>query len=194
MDLPRKPKQELDRAKEQIEAMENSESLDDLEHHWALFLHFIERVWNKSQAHFKHLPAWEGWKGQYENMRRRDSLVSYLRHARNADQHSIEEITGRLPGATTIRNSSGEPITIKKLNVTGGGQATYEADGPLDVDFTPSKVKLIPVTNYGTTFNPPTIHHDQPVDPTDVIGIAKTGAAFYEDMLDAAIRKFCRDQ
>ncbi|WP_146142894.1 hypothetical protein [Halomonas sp. ND22Bw] len=194
MELPRKPQQELDRAKKQIQAMESAESLDDFEHHWALFLHFIERVWNKSEAHFKQSPAWAGWRGKYVNMRSRDALITYLRHARNADQHSVEEITDRLPGGTTISNNSGGPITITKLDVTGGGPATYEADGHLDIAFTPGKVKLIPVTNYGTTYEPPTTHQNQAIDPSDVVGVARTGAAFYEDMLNAAVRKFCRDR
>ncbi|WGI26589.1 hypothetical protein QEN58_05895 [Halomonas alkaliantarctica] len=191
MEPPHKPQQELNEATVHVIGMENADSLDAFEKHWRGFLHHLERVWNKSQAHFKNHPAWNGWKGQYDRTRRQDPLLSYLINARGADEHTVAEITYRVPGNTTISNNSGRPITITKGDFTGRGTARYEADGELDIKFNPGRTKLLPVYNRGVEYRPPTSHKDESIDPNDVIDVARKGVEFYDEMLRLTTARFC---
>ena len=165
-------------------------SLDELEDQWKQFLSRIERVWNKCESHFSRSPKWAGWKGPYEKARKSDPLLSYLRNARGADEHTIAEIVSREPGTMRIGAGSTGSLHLRGM-VIRNGEVFVDGDGSIKLTFTPGRVKLLPVTNRGRTYDLPRSHLGRPVDPDNVIEIAEAGLRYYAGLLDSAERAFC---
>lgn len=169
--------------------MELSGSLDDLEGYWKEYLGRVERVWFKSYAHFKKSPKWNAWQDVYEKQRRTDPLIAYLRNARGADEHTVADIVEHQQGNIAIVPGEGGGGTIRNLRITDG-LVTAETTGSVKVVFNPSRIRLLPVTNRGVTYPVPTSHNGAPIDPENVIAVAKAGLAFYDKFLTDAEKFF----
>jgi hypothetical protein len=141
---------------------------------WREFLQKIERVWNKIQAAVCQYPGWRKIESEINRLRSEDPLLSYLRHARNADEHSIQNVAsdwdGRLRasqiGATSVR-----------------------------VEWDPWDRPLLPVKNRGVLYQPPREHLG--MDFTDrlkkgtaePIVVADLALHFYKNLLDRVNRE-----
>jgi len=62
MQLSEPPRIELANARTCIELMRNAKSLDEFEKNWKSFLHDLERIWYKTNHHYRKSPSWNGWK------------------------------------------------------------------------------------------------------------------------------------
>jgi hypothetical protein len=180
-----KPELELDKARHEINLMRDSKKLSEFEEHWKEYLRRLRRVWNKACDEFRRNSKWNGWRGSYEQERKKDPLLSYLINARDADEHTIGEITEQVPGGIGINPATGNSIYIEKMEIKNN---SISINSPQDIriDFIPGRVKLLPVTNYGRVYAVPTHHLGNPVDPADVIAIANLGFQYYTEFLKAA--------
>ena len=178
------PREELARAWRAIEDMKRSTSLDDFEEAWKEFLHRIERVWSKSESHFARHGAWAGWRGKFLDQRKNDPLLSYLRNARGAEEHTIAEITARQPGGIKIGATG--PAKLYSLVIAEDGRVFADATGPMYIQALPERVVLKEVINRGIAHPPPTAHLAAPIDPGQVPRLAELAHAYYERFLDAA--------
>ncbi|MGI4846155.1 MAG: hypothetical protein ACRYF7_22935 [Janthinobacterium lividum] len=178
---------ELERAKKAVEAMRESASVPEVEDQWKEFLHRIERVWTKSMNHFGKSPKWPSWHGKYVQLRRKDQLLSYLINARGADEHTVAEITEKKsPTLVFSIGAGGDTAFINELGFNADGTPVVDFVGDGEVEYTPGKVKALPVSNRGVKYEAPTIHLSRPIDPENLIDIAEQGLAFYADFLKAA--------
>jgi hypothetical protein len=177
------PRIELAKAKACIEGMHNARSLDEFEEHWQNFLHRLERVWNKASHHYCKSPKWNGWKGKYEQLRKKDPLLSYLVNARGADEHTVNEITSRKPGGIGINPAEGNGLYIEEMTINKG-HVSISSPQKIRVDFIPARTVLTAVINRGRTYPVPTSHRGNPVDPAKVTDIAETAVEFYKEFLD----------
>lgn len=184
-----KPQQELDKAFSRIEAMQKAQNLDDFEEHWTMYLHHLERIWQKSKAHFEKSPKWNGWQGPFLKIRKYDPLITYLRNARNVEQHTVAEITTRSEAGFSINPGPSGSVHIKRLEIRQN-HIFLDANDDIVITFHPERVKLINVINEGKTYTPPTSHQGERIDPNNVIDIAKKGANFYQNFLDRAAKHF----
>ncbi len=177
-----KPREELEKARAEIENMRIATDLNVLEEHWRQFLFRLERSWNKSVSHLKRSPKYQGWneRGRIEKLRKQDPLLAYLINARGADEHTIENIVGREEGHIAINPAEGDFLHINKMSIKDG-VLTVDSDQSLKIDFKPAKTKLIPVNNRGRIYNPPTSHLGKPLILVDPIDIAGLGVSFYGD-------------
>jgi len=96
---------ELGKARASIEEMHGAKSLSEFEGSWKDFLHKLERVWNKAVNVCGKNPRFNGWKGKYEKLRREDELLAYFTNARDAEEHTVAEITAHQPGGVGIKPS-----------------------------------------------------------------------------------------
>jgi hypothetical protein len=165
--------------------MESSESLEDLEDCWKEYLGRVERVWYKSSAHFKKSPKWNNWKVSFEKQRSTDPLLSYLRNARGADEHTVADIAEYHDGIISIVAGEGGGGTIRNLRISNG-HVTAETTGSVNVVFNPFRIRLLSVTNRGVVYPVPNSHNGAPIDPENVIAVAKVGLVFYENFLTEA--------
>jgi len=176
---------ELAKARNEIDFMRRSKKLGEFEEHWKEFLRRLQRVWNKACDEFRRNPKWNGWKGTYEQTRKKDPLLSYLINARGADEHTVGEITERVAGAIGINPATGNSLYIESLEIK---DRVLSIKSPQDIriDFTPGRVKLLPVTNYGRVYAVPTEHLGSTINPSNVIAIAELGLQYYTQFLEAA--------
>jgi hypothetical protein len=177
------PRIEITKAKACIEGMHNAISLDEFEEHWKNLLHRLERVWNKTLSHYSKSPKWHGWKGKYEQLRKKDPLLSYLINARGADEHTVNEIVSRKPGGIGINPAEGNSLYIEKMTLNKG-HISIKSPQRIRIDFIPAKTVLAAVVNRGRTYPAPTSNLGNTIDPTKVIDVAEMGIEFYQGFLD----------
>lgn len=176
------PSLELARAREAIEKMGAAASLDEYEEHWKEFMRRIERCWSKAHAHYGKSPKWNGWQGKIDRLRRADPLLSYLVNARGAEEHTVNEITTRHPGAISINPAEGNSLYIERMEINSGA-VSIRSPQKLKIEFTPARVGLVPVTNRGRTYATPTSHLGNSIDASDVQAVASLALRFYEQIL-----------
>ena len=182
---------ELDAAKEAVQRMRTAATLDDFELNWIIFLRSIERTWNKFFAHYKKSPKWHSWSGKYSTLRKKDELLAYLENARGAEEHSLQDITGREGGQFQLTIDTravrlGEPINF----TCSPSGFEYSGEGVVSASFAPAKVILRQITNRGVPYAPPTTHLGNPIEPTDVVKIAEHGLSFYQSLLQQGEKYF----
>jgi len=185
-------KSELKSARESLELMKNSKTMYEFEKNWKAFLNYIEKVWNKSERECQDFKEkFEPWQGKIKRKRKKDLLLRYLKHARHADEHTINEIVERKNSAMLINppDSNGK-IYIKKMIIKDGGLAHYEGS-PIKISFIPAKVKAVTFKNDDVTFSIPTEHQGIPIkNNNDPMELASLGLKFYSSYLEEIERKF----
>jgi hypothetical protein len=186
---------ELKKAKEELVKMGESKSLDDFEESWKQLLHRIERAYNKATHQLNRSPKFQGWnrRGQVEHLRKKDPLLSYLKNARGADEHTINDITSRSTGGVGINPHESANGYIGNLEIrSGNGRLDIKTDTPLNITFYPEKTELVAVENRGRKYEVPTHHLSEKLDSNEPLVIASKGIDFYEVFLSEAEAFFCK--
>jgi len=143
---------ELREAGEAFDRLTSAVGLAEVDRAWREFLRALERTWTKVQARLKHHPRYPAWIGPHETVRKRDPLLSYVRNARSAAEHSLGGIT---------RDADTDP-------------------------FQAHLARLPSIKNQGVTFHPPTAHLGQPVDPRNIVEVARKALAWHEQLVRSA--------
>ena len=117
----RHPRLELLSAAKALEAMRRAKSLDEFEVEWRAFLNCIEKVWQKAERCCQHVRGrFEPWQGSYHRLRKKDMLLRYLKQARDADNHSIQDVTKLHPGSRGYRFVNPRGGYIKHMEIRNG--------------------------------------------------------------------------
>ena len=154
---------ELDRAKHLLFVLNSAQSLDLFESAWRDFLYRLERVWDKAEAHYGRSPKWSGWSGKYKVLRSTDPLLLYVRQARNAEQHSVEEVTTQVEGGFGIGLGTGvDSAAINHLEISDGKIQSQDVSPGMLIAPLPRFVRLLSVTNRHRSYAPPTVHLGKP--------------------------------
>ena len=178
-----KLKEQLDKAQAELKNMEASMTLDELEAHWKEFLSHLERFWYKSQGHFGRSPKWNAWKVPFQKDREKDPLLKYLKLARGAHEHTLEDIAERRPGSFTLSAGPTGMGTIKNLNLDKGVLTGEVTSGTISVTFSPDRVATLPIKDRGGNCPSPNSHLGQPIDPDNLVALARAGYAYYDRFL-----------
>ncbi len=169
--------------------MAGSTSTHEFENHWKRFLSELRRVWNKTDATFEKTTGWRNWKNEYHKVVRGDELLWYLWEARNTDEHTVEDIAKKKEGFLGLRAGPTGSAHIKELKIENGA-LKIDGDGSVEVTFRPASVHLLPVEARDGAVDVPRKHKGKPIDPDDILNLARLGATFYEDfVMDAVCRK-----
>ena len=185
---------ELKKADKSFQQMKDSKTMDEYESNWRDFLNSLEKVWVKSKREchgFKN--KFQPWQGKFTKSRRIDPVAKYLKNARDADVHSIQEIVEKTAGSTTIRLADPTVTSWKvdKMVLVDGELVEYIGEQPLDQETHPAKVQAIPFTNQGVVFTVPTFHKGKQLNnPENPIELAELGLNFYSQYLDDIEKEF----
>src|SRR5687768_14870032 len=118
----------LANAERALSRMRAAKTFDDVEEAWAHFLQEIQAAWNKLELQKKVAPpAFNGWIGKQIATRRAHPLLSYIHHARNCHDHSLQDTSARHSGGISISAPPGAPVHIRSMRIWGDG--TFEYDG-----------------------------------------------------------------
>lgn len=184
------PRLELVAASKSIEGMRRAETLEEFELEWRAYLNCIEKLWQKVERSCQHVrTSFEPWQGKFHRLRRKDMLLRYLKQARDADNHSIQEVTKIKPGSTGFRFLNPQGGYIKHMEIRNGRVVHYEGDPMIAENTLPHPV-AVPVKNNGEWTNPPTSHLGLPVMSQHPVLLAELGYKFYSDYLDEVGRTF----
>jgi hypothetical protein len=144
----------LARAKAEHANMKAADSFEKMEAAWTNFLLMSNRVYARIEQGAKGNGTSFGWYGTKKHERRKDPLLSYIKNARDADEHGIERVTGRDYGSTQVRFPEGATITSGTMS-HGNIDIQLAEPRPVEVTFNGPSVKLVEVTNYGDKYQPP---------------------------------------
>ncbi|SKC78198.1 hypothetical protein SAMN05445504_2353 [Burkholderia sp. CF099] len=178
------PWKALKRAEEAFGELKADKSPEDNADSWQDFLIHIERTWNRAEAHFAKSPKWNGWKSKYENLRKQDPLLSYVRHARNADEHSTQSITKAGPKGIGINPAVGNRLHLKNMHI-GKGKISFETDIPVSIKIIHGEARAVDVIDRSVQYPVPNSHLGKGIDPK-LATMAELVLDFYKDTLTAA--------
>jgi hypothetical protein len=147
----------LRRATSEVERLRQGGTFDTLKEAWSDFLSDTQRCFTKLRA-AAHAGPSKGWYDGIENVRRTDEMLSYVRHARNADEHGIEEITNTSFGSASfgVRGFARNIVMTSKAD--GTTEVSYESNDPVSIKIKPASIGLVAVRNRGATYVVPRTH------------------------------------
>ena len=172
--------QRLRKAEVAFERLCSTDDADLTKDAWSDFLTAAGTIYGKLAEGSRSNGSSQSWFGRMKNERKSDPLLAYIHHARNCDEHGIEEVTG-----TWVEHKF---VTVGQSVLTGigvpeGGTISDVVgilpDGrrvPIDTIRTRA-VRLVPVTDskYLDTYEVPLSHLGEqlphPLIPAYVAGL-----------------------
>lgn len=171
--------------------MREAKSFPDFEEAWNDFLSTYGKVWTRLVAVCKaNTKAATKWRGEQERIRKEDPLLRYLHHARNSDQHSVTDGIKHVPAQHSMQmpHGPGGVTVINHLSfsiINGVPEIhAYDGNAPIILGYTPARLTLLPVTDKGVRYDPPSEHRGKPLTKLDPIAVAEMGVKFSAVMLD----------
>lgn len=177
-------KRELNSAERRYKAMAKCQSFEDMDIEWRGFLVSIEKVWKKIER--AGVLVNQGKFGQFQKpfkeRKKNERLLSYILHARNSDEHTVQEVSSSLNNYTAIpigfvNRKMGQPDVFVPMN---------PAETPsIQMDI---KFELVDVTDRGKAYRPPwgTVVPG-PISPEEA---ADRTLGFYREYMAAFVEKF----
>jgi hypothetical protein len=188
----------LSKSHEALARMEAATVLGEVESAWSDLLLAGNAVYTKLEQGCKGNGEAERWFGRAKNIRKDDRLLSYVHHARNSEEHSIEDVTRRMKlGDATI--SFQEPFDPKKLeglqikiDATSRPGHVLVSSSNEDVVSTkmfdkPSLV-LVRVTNRGVHYDPPHEHLGVTLSDQSPLNVGRLFVQYLEVLVEDAKR------
>ncbi|MEE9684018.1 hypothetical protein V4841_08365 [Lelliottia amnigena] len=179
---------ELRACKRCLDRMISAESYEEYEESWSDFLNRLEKIFEKlDKACFPIRSKFISLISKENMLRGSDPLLQYLKQARNADTHTIQEIAQRVPGSYAVgfdTTHDGKGTYIESLKIVNGSVTEYKGSHPLVVTFTPESVEVKEVVNRQQRYAPPATHLGKPLDTLHPTDLAKLGIEFYQQLFD----------
>lgn len=163
------------------EALCLAKTYEALESAWVDFLTAASTIYSKLEQGAKGFGPSEAWYGRKKNERRTDELLRYIHHARNSEEHGIDDVTQRwdehrylTPNGDVfgINVPHGEAIT--DLHFVGADGERIEMNGVIN-----PLIKLVEVHDwrYRDSFAPPKTHLGENlpevIDPAYIASLAR---------------------
>lgn len=164
--------------------MKSAQSFQEFESEWKNCLNAVEKIWVKAERACQHVRnEFQPWQGRFARERKKDPLLRYLKHARNVDQHSIQECMTRKQAERRLGPAYGNTWHINHLEIRNGEVVSYRGDKPLLVTDLPNRIELLPVKDRTKWFNPPSMHKGQKLFWAAPVTIAELGLEYYRSFL-----------
>lgn len=187
----------LSKAREALSRLEVAQTLDTADSAWSDLLLTGNAVFSKLEQGSKANGKAAGWFGRVKKLRKDDPLLSYMHHARNSEEHGIEDITRRMKAGQatlTIR----EPFDPKKLEGvqirigTSRSGHVHVSSSNEDV-ITPKmydqpEIALVRVADprFNDYFDPPFEHLGQPLADQSPSTVGRLFVAYITQLIEDA--------
>lgn len=177
-------RKELKAANSSIKGMQEARSYETYEQQWRNFLNHLEKSFEKLKiACAPKIGKFNNFAATEISLRSRDQLLVYLKQARNADNHSIADVSKKSPGSFSINPATGNSLTLDLLTISDG-KVTILSSKDLKIDIIPDSIEVITITNRGVAYPPPTSHLNEKIDTKLPDALAEKGIAFYITLID----------
>ncbi|MCA7923715.1 hypothetical protein LGM35_14610 [Burkholderia cenocepacia] len=198
-----KPRQDLSDAQDYLEEMRHADSFHKFERSWLNLLTSLSRAWHRTNAC---IAPYESVKS-HETVRLAkkligeggDELLVYLRMARNASEHGLEDITRQEPwslfvDASGVRNSllaqfmadKTEYVTLEKPN---GRRAYFRPSRAVPVAIKIKQKGAATVKEY----LPPTKHLGAEIDGSSAMELGRLGISYYKKTIEEILGLLDKD-
>ncbi len=185
----------IDRARQALQRIEASKQFDEFESAWGDFLSAIKSIHSIFEASSAKDPKAQGWYGRKVHERRKDPLLRYVHHARNAHEYGLEPVTTHVPGGLGI-GTRGEAVHVEYMGPARDGSGRQEivlrpVDGKLPtVRHVEPQAVLVQVKDerFGDTFDPPTEHLGKPLENRTPSEVAALALVYHEKLVEEAER------
>lgn len=178
---------DLQIAREAIERMASTDSFADFHRHWQDFLFRVERAWEGALGRVKGLGGGgaQSWISANSALRKKDSLLRYLKHARDAETHVLGETVGN------VLKLSFEDRFRRKFRVNSvstrieGTTLVVDIDSPDEHlewqgDVKPGDPRMLRFKSRGVWYNPPIEHLGNRIENVHPVAVALLGYEFYK--------------
>jgi hypothetical protein len=165
-----------------LAALKASNDFEALEEHWERFLSEANRVSAKLKQAFNKGPQKDWWDKHAEVMKT-DPLLRYVKEARNAAEHSLQEIASEHKG-------SARQVTPTPEETQAAHQAAQKVGMPYAllglIEVILPHAKVIEITKREGTFQPPKSHLGNPITDITPAAIGDLALAYFELMMKEA--------
>jgi hypothetical protein len=171
---------ELNNAKEALENYKKSKDQFEENKHWCSLVDYLGKSFNKLESISKTAsPKFRNLIGLAINERKKNPLLQYVKQARDAYQHSVQELTN----LEIISNiPTGEKFTLTKMDKDSEGNLVPgEAN---EYDMFPAAHMLQPVSNYGKIYLPPVYHKGILLKHRDPLQVGILAIEHYENLYE----------
>lgn len=177
-------KRELSAAERHLKKMKKCDDFDGMDIEWRGFLVSIEKVWKKIERAGVAINHGKFGKFQqpYKLGKKQDRLLNYILHARNSDEHSVQEVAEHLSHYSytpvgMVQRSMSKPDVFISVNPL--------ERPPIEMDI---KFECLGVTDRGKTYFPPWGRiAPGPISPIEA---AETALVFYREYMNAFVSNF----
>jgi hypothetical protein len=181
-----KAEEKLVRMRRAVCAMKEASEPDQIKRSWEDFIVAATTFYNALAHGAKGNNKSNAWFGKKKHARKTDPLLKYIHHARNAENHGIEQITDLASSQITLK---GKGTTVTLIDAAPGKWAVANVSG--DVEFANDRVCLVPVYDSDVWYDPPTRHLGQELENKQPVGVAQSALAYFEQMF-AEVRELVR--
>jgi hypothetical protein len=161
----------------------------------------MERAWEHAERAIKSEKGFQQWFKPYAQLRKRDPLLLFLSHARNAETHAVCPTIDK-PIKVMVRDKGGIPFSIESIKSTlEDGVLTIDIDTAahdslLDYEahILPGAPTLVRFRDRGVWYEIPASHMKKPIHglhPVDAAGLA---LEFYKGFIKEAEFRFSRSE
>lgn len=180
-------RRELEWAKNCLERMKTSSSLEEIEEAWSSYLSCIEKTFSRADLAMNSHKKYKGFISRYNHKRKKDALLSYLKHARNSDHHGLSVTTQQLSPGLGIGPADNSGTMSGHFSSDMYGNFSFKSKTPVKVTFYPARVEVLPCKDRNKNIHtPPNTHLHKPIGSRNPIVLAELGISFYEQMLISA--------
>lgn len=178
-----------------LQDLRDAPDLGRAEMAWSIILNSGNGVFAKLEQGAKVNGSTSAWYGRVKSFRKSDPLLSYMHHARNSDEHSIEDVTVSMmvgQARLTIREPY-DPTKLEGLQITiGTDKLNNVVLSSSDENIVSTKMydkptlELTSVKDRGQTYDAPQIHSGTQIENLGPVGVAELFFSYLEALLEEA--------
>jgi hypothetical protein len=181
------------KAQEASSKLQEVTAFADAESAWSDFLSAASTIYSKLEQGAKTSGKSAAWFGRKKKDRKDDPLLSYIHHARNSDEHGIENITSR---HQSYKMPDNNPIGLLEIIVPEGKSvddiALIAPDGTRHPVQVPRhnfiRMQTVTDSRYGDDFPVPETHLGKPleIDQITPSAISILALSYLKDLIAEA--------
>ncbi|AUO00415.1 hypothetical protein C0558_00915 [Serratia marcescens] len=165
-------------------AMQSAKNFDDFEMNWSNFLSYIEQVFDKVRIACSTMAKnYASFISPINAQRAGDPLLVYLKQARNAVHHGVQETAKQTPAHMRYEIGAGNMV-IENLEIEDGKPIKYSGNLPLETYVIPERIVAVDFDNRGVRYKVPASHLGKDLADNHPLTLATLALDYYSDFLD----------
>lgn len=189
MDLTalRHAKARLVKATEAVAALQVADTFDAVEAAWTDFLISAATIYSKLEQGAKINGKSNAWFGRVKKVRKDDQLLSYMHHARNSDEHGIQDTSHRKAVGAEWVYPDGQK-TVVRFESPDVILTEHKEDGkiPMNRIIRYTDVVRVHDNRYNDLFDPPTAHLGEPLGTLNPVDLARIALPYLQSLVGEA--------